>query len=495
MGLMRFLVPRRDRLAADAIERAYCSGMDDIPWQSRTQWTDDGLAIRRTEHDSGCFHIQWRVAGHGELLLATATLMEREAPYHLTVELARGSLNRLRNQLALWQTVGLVASEATSRQIAKGLEHLARAATRQADPAAADEEAQRSLEVSLAATADLGREYAEQSLAARRRQATKSTTLMGVSLGTSALPDSIHRPLVGTFNTGSVPLSWREVERQEGRRDWTLSDRQIEWCRAKGLKVCAGPLLQLDRCAAPDWLYLWEGEFDNLTTFATDYLRTAVSRYRGKVHLWQCSARLNATEVFSLSEEQRLRLAVLAIEVTRQTDPRAPVVLMIDQPWAEFMADNECDLSPLHFADALVRAELGLSGIGLEINFGYSPGGSQVRDVLEFSRLLDRWSLLGLPLLVMLTLPSSSAADPLARSPAQPLPYAAAGGATPESQREWIEQFVPMLLAKQPVQGIFWNQLSDSVPHDFAHGGLFDAAGQAKPVVEAFRNLRQQFVA
>ena len=290
-----------------------------------------------------------------------------------------------------------------------------------------------------------------------------------------------------------MPLAWAEVERQEGQRDWSLSDRQIDWCRSKGLKVCAGPLVQLDRLATPDWLYLWEGDDEHLTSFVANYMREAVTRYRGKVHVWQCAARLNTSEVFSLSEEQRLRLAVLAIEVTRQADPRAPVVLMLDQPWAEFMSENECDLSPLHFADALVRAEIGLSGIGLEINLGYWPGGSSLRDVLEFGRLLDRWSLLGLPLLVMLTLPSSSRSDPLARATSRAMNYAA-GEPTPDSQRQWIEQFVPMLLAKQPVQAIIWNQLSDAVPHDFPHGGLLDAAGQAKPALEAFRNLRQQYV-
>ena len=35
MGLMRFVVPR-PRLAANALERAYFSGMDDLPWQSRS---------------------------------------------------------------------------------------------------------------------------------------------------------------------------------------------------------------------------------------------------------------------------------------------------------------------------------------------------------------------------------------------------------------------------------------------------------------------------
>ena len=184
------------------------------------------------------------------LLLGTATLNGRAKLPITSPSNWCGSLNRLRNQLAIWQVAGLVASEATTRQIAKGMELLARAATGRADPLVADEEAQRSLEVSLAATASLGREYAEQSLAARRKHASKSTTLMGVSLGTSAQPESVLRPLVGTINTGTVPLSWREVEKQEGRRDWTLSDRQIEWCRSKGLKICAGPLLQLDRCAA-----------------------------------------------------------------------------------------------------------------------------------------------------------------------------------------------------------------------------------------------------
>ena len=152
------------------------------------------------------------------------------------------------------------------------------------------------------------------------------------------------------------------------------------------------------------------------------------------------------------------------------------------------MGERECDLSPVHFADALVRAEIGLSAIGLEINLGYWPGGTALRDVLELGRQIDRWSLLGMPLLITLTLPSAVAADPLARSPAQPLPYAAGDETTAEHQRQWIERVVPMLLTKPAVQGIFWNQFADNVPHDFPHGGLIDAAGNPKPALEALRN-------
>ncbi len=57
MGVMRFLVPRRERLAADAVERAYLAGLDEIPWRTRTQWVDGGLAAQRSESDSGSFYI------------------------------------------------------------------------------------------------------------------------------------------------------------------------------------------------------------------------------------------------------------------------------------------------------------------------------------------------------------------------------------------------------------------------------------------------------
>src|SRR5207237_1387875 len=95
MGLTRFLVPRREFLPPEAAERAYLSGLDDIPWRTRVTATDDGLVAERAEHESGSFHVLWRVGNRGLYVLATATLMEREAAYNLPVELARGTINRL----------------------------------------------------------------------------------------------------------------------------------------------------------------------------------------------------------------------------------------------------------------------------------------------------------------------------------------------------------------------------------------------------------------
>jgi hypothetical protein len=50
-----------------------------------------------------------------------------------------------------------------------------------------------------------------------------------------------------------------------------------------------------------------------------------------------------------------------------------------------------------------------------------------------------------------------------------------------------------MLLSKQPVQAVIWNQLTDALPHDFAHGGLFDSQYRAKLALEAMRKLHQAY--
>jgi hypothetical protein len=48
-----------------------------------------------------------------------------------------------------------------------------------------------------------------------------------------------------------------------------------------------------------------------------------------------------------------------------------------------------------------------------------------------------------------------------------------------------------LALAKPAVRGVIWNQLCDSQPHDFPHGGLFDAGNQAKPALRKLASIRQ----
>jgi hypothetical protein len=68
------------------------------------------------------------------------------------------------------------------------------------------------------------------------------------------------------------------------------------------------------------------------------------------------------------------------------------------------------------------------------------------------------------------------------------------GGITPQWQREQAQWLIPLLVARQPMQAVIWNQWRDDRPHDFPHGGLNDAQGKPKVALEAMIEMRKDLV-
>jgi hypothetical protein len=487
MGLMRFIVSPPDRMTEETVEQAYLSGLDRIPWKVQTRVAEGQLILERPISESASLHIPWDVPGFGRLVLSTASLMEREQPYHLPLELARGKIGQVRNQLADWQSIGLQVPATVVARLDEAVEALGRAAVTRNGALPSVPQAQEALRLGVEAAQMLAFCYTEQALAVRRRVNGKLPAALAGDLGTGLLDDNTAGLFLQTFNAAVIPFAWREIVASEGAYAWSVTDTQVEWSRAHGLGVYGGPLIQLDRAALPDWLYVWEGEFDDILSFVCEYVQAVVTRYRGKIGVWQCAGRLNSLDALGLSEEETLRLAARVIELVRALDPDTPVVISFDQPWAEYMNRRELDFPPLHFADALVRAGLGLSGLMLEMNVGFHPGGTLTRDPMDVGRQLDHWSLLGLPLHVAVCVPSSPHDDPLARRRVRMAPESW----SVKTQQSWVAQVVPLLLAKPYVQGVIWNQLRDCEPHEFPHGGLFDLRRQPKPALRTLTSIRQ----
>ncbi len=485
MGLMRFILPP-DRISEETVLQTYLSGMDRVPWPAKVRQGDGELVIERAASDSANLYIPWQVQGHGLVTLSTGTLMERSDPYYLPLELARGKVGQVRSQLADWRTIGLVIPPEVQQKLADATVCLSRSAVEPQGTPASIEHADLAIRTALDAADLLAGCYTEQALSIRRRNANKLSSFLGADLGVSLLDDYTAREFLQTFSAAGVPVSWREVETGEETFSWDISDKQVQWCAAHGLRVCAGPLLPLDSRGIPDWLSLYEEDFDSVSAFATAFIQAAVTRYRGKVDLWVCASRVNTAKILSLTEEEKVRLSARTIELIRGIDPRTPVVVSFDQPWGEYLGRREMDYPPLHFADALVRANLGLSGLMLELNVGYTPGGTPLRDPLEVSRHLDYWSMLGVPLYISLCVPSESHADPLALKQAR----VPAGSWGPKAQQAWVQRYVPLLLAKSYVHGVLWNQLRDAEPHDFPYGGLFDIRRHPKPALRLLASIR-----
>jgi hypothetical protein len=257
--------------------------------------------------------------------------------------------------------------------------------------------------------------------------------------------------------------------------------------------MTAGPLLDLSPEGLPQWLWQWEHDFLNLQSFVCDFVETAVARYAGLIRQWEVSARVNSGGALALSEENRLSLVARTLEVVRQVDDELKLMVRIDQPWGGYQARGQHRLSPLHFIDALIRSGVGLHGVNLEIAVGYSPRGTPPRDLLDFSRLIDLWSCLGIPLEVTLAFPSSTEPDPNATSDLEVETPQWKAGWTEASQAAWVDAYLPMLMAKQVVVGIYWSHFSDAIPHHFPHAGLLRADNTPKPALENFVKYRREY--
>jgi hypothetical protein len=159
------------------------------------------------------------------------------------------------------------------------------------------------------------------------------------------------------------------------------------------------------------------------------------------------------------------------------------------------MGASPFQLGPLHLADYLVRADLGLAGIVIEVAPGYSAPGSHIRDLFEFSRLLDLYALLNLPLHIWMSIPSSASPDEnsdpsvrveLPQWPAQP---------DEASQASWAARWIAMAVAKPYVRSVALSQIRDAYPHLYPHAGVYRADGTPKPLVPWLKTFRRELLA
>jgi hypothetical protein len=493
MGVMRFLVyPSELILAWPEVFDGYISGADGRVFPTEVEVVGNVVNCRRAATDSGKLHVAWPVEGFGRPVVSTASLYEREEPYLLPLELARGKIAQLRDQISAWQVGGMTVPESFQVPYQEAHRKFREATAHQNQPAQMAEFAQQSLVRAFEAADIAVSEYATQRLAARRKRSPQPPTALGSSLGQYRPGAELEGPFRESFAAALIPAEWKHVETAAGAADWELVDAQVEWALANRLFTFGGPLLDLSPEGMPGWLSSWGNDLPNLQSVVCDFVETAVGRYAGRIRIWNVCTRANTGGAFGLSEESRLWLAARALEVVRQVDDEIQVMIRVDQPWGEYQARGGHRLAPLQFVDALLRAGIGLSAVDLEIAVGFRPHGSAHRDLLELSRLLDLWSVLGIPLYVTLACPSQPVAqDPLAFPGIAIEQGQGRKDWSETAQADWINGLLPVLMAKQAVVGIFWTHLSDGVRHEFPHAGLMRPDGSLKPAFAQFAAHRR----
>jgi len=489
MGTMNFDLPvglSSDTL--DELERAsVAGGQDGMPFPSETCVQDGRLSVARKIDESGSLQVPWLIDGYGRVMLSSATLMERPGAYPLVIELARGKVNQLRGQAADWSMGGLLMPETLTQSIADTAHIFGRAIAAQPDREAIDL-AQDALVRAHLAAPELVRSYIAQVFHVRHHRQPRLDTTLGCRLQTT--PPADPAGYSRSFNAAAVPFAWKDIEPEHGNLDWRGPDALVDWAVGQGMKVMAGPLIDFSGLQLPNWLWERETDLFNLAGVLCEFVERAVRRYQDHVQVWQVSAGANQSGVLATRDEELLWLTARLADTVRRINPHLEIVIGLAHPWGDYLAEQPRNYSPFVFADTLLRTGLKLSALELEIVMGVTPRGSYCRDPLEFSRLLDLYALLGVPLQVTLGYPSATGKLPDA-DPDQRVGLGHwRGGYTPDAQADWTATFASLALCKPFVRSVQWSHLADAEPHQFPHCGLLDPSGHAKPALEELAHLR-----
>ncbi|MCZ2341991.1 MAG: endo-1,4-beta-xylanase [Bacteroidales bacterium] len=443
MGQFTFIIPPDLPSTArqDLLQACLVGGYEHAPIPTPLRFEGNTLLVEHDTHESTHILAPWPVAGVGSPMILSGTLREREQPYILAVELARGRLFQIRTQMADWEGQG-VRFPPAEHQALRQVTRLFGQAVLSETPEEAHRFAQEALALCYPLSDRLTQYWAEQFMAQRLSDHGTPDTDWGARL--THVPDSsAAMAYCQAFNAVRLVPNWQAIEPLEARCVWDGFDALVDWAAQAGLTLSIGPLIDLTSGTAPAWLSQWDGDLPSLAAFMSDFVETIMNRYGDRVSSWQVFSGLNHADTLGLSEDDRLRLAARLIESARQTAPHAELGIGIALPWGDFLVAEEYTYSPFVFADTLQRVGCNLAGIELELLNGPSPRASRLRTVFDCYRLLDLFANLGAPLELQI-------GSPPTRTPPD---HAQTDGA----HQDWVSQTLFLGLSIPQVRAIYWS--------------------------------------
>ncbi len=481
MGEMTFLLPAEiDDASRRGLERAcLAGGPESVPWPTMAVLEGDRLILTRETNESGCLHAPWRVNGHSRCILSSCTLMEREAPYRLLLEMARGKLNQVRNQSWDWRAAGLELPANFAGDLGRAQQSF-RTAVSAGTPQMADLAAGDTLELLAQCGDNLVRAYIEQVIQLRRSRPETLPFDLGCRFENRP-PAVAEAALLDVANSTTLTFPWKEIERQPGTFLWEKPDELMAWAeQTRPQNLTGGPLIDMGFEGLPEWLLAGQHDVNHLARVMCRFALAVVRRYHPRVRRWILTRASNCSPSVHITEHAMLWLNLRLAQTVRQIAPEAEVVVAIARPWGDYLAFEDREHSPFVFADTIWRSEINLSALEVELIMGGIGRESYPRDLLDASRLLDYYSLLGAPLRVAL---GYSPGVPIIAAPeAEPVGGLREDALNLEQQASLGASFAALALCKPYTQSVSWISAQDKPDSPLAGYGLCDDHGQPRPI-------------
>jgi glycosyl hydrolase family 10 len=473
---------------------SYMFAQDEIPVRGQLQFDKGQLVgVRHSDTPVG-LNTLWDVADFGKVMLQTTRLPEKDKPYNLNVELARSRLLRISQKREDWNSSDLDLSEQDQGLIEKSLEKLISALCHLDEPQIAAQYADESLSYSLPGGEALAQAHAKLFLERRNSTQGFGRHTFGCCIEPQWIKDPKYQKFIKeNFHFVTIPMCWSQIEPKEQEQNFSVLDECIAWLSRNRIAVKVGPLVSFSPTSVPDWLFIWEHDFEQVREMTYDFISKVVERYGHKVQAWDVISSMNVENCFKFSFDQIIEMTRSAALAAKRTSPRSLVLIEISEPWGEYYAVNQRTVPPMIYADMICQSGVPFDGFGLRLRFGRGAAGMQMRDLLELSTLIDRFGVFGKPLhLSGVQVPSKP--DPRDNSGKIGEAGSWHGTWTEALQAQWLEKAYRVALSKPFVETVTWQDLIDRDDRVLQNGGLFNKEMNSKPAFEKLRQLKTELV-
>ncbi|GJM17862.1 MAG: hypothetical protein DHS20C14_00750 [Phycisphaeraceae bacterium] len=469
----------------------------------------------------------------GSLTLATCLLPERRRPYLLSLELARHQIMLILNKLEEWQLFDMDRDDPIMRLFEAARDSFTRSLVAQRQDSV-DEDlgfgvgSHRLALLALWQAVEAGEQLAlrdatnrfkgrcdgstydaaietvqgSPSPGARATNPVANPSGTGVVLPTrpavgcvaspGAFSEPAKRAALSACDFVTIPMRWVDLEPNEGQYAYAPTDRWIEWAvRTARLPVVAGPVIDFSPECTPEWLFIWENDYETLRELVYEHMKAVVTRYRRTISRWTVVSGLHANSNFKLTFEQMMDLTRICVLVVRKLHSAARVQVEIAQPWGEYYTSDRGSLPPTLYAEMLAQAGISVDSIGLRLVMGMPETGMSTRDLLSLSAMLDRYAALERPIAVSFAgAPSATRPTPADHPEAAPGWWRAPW--SEEAQGDWMSAALTVALSKPFVESACWAEIADTprgVP--IPASALITRDGRARPSLERLTELRR----
>jgi hypothetical protein len=484
------------RLGAFAPNAAMAMGPESVPIAGEVVFRDGTLVLTRSEEHPAGVALLWDMGDLGAYHLETTRVLPREKPYNLNVELARCRLMKIVQKQEDWNLFDFPRTERHMQRFREAQAVFADALGKLHEPTEAARLGDQALAMSLELSDQLALFHADLLLNRRRSTNMVPKHVLGVRVDSTVQNQRYKDTVAENFDFAVLPMSWKQLQPEEGSFHTEAVDEWVDFLTKKRMPIIAGPLIDLTDGAVPDWMFIWEHDFESLREMAYEYVQKVVQRYRRQISVWNVVSGLHTNTAFTLSFEQIIELTRLLIAQLKTIHPNARTLITVSQPYGEYHARGSTSVAPIFYAEMVAQAGINFDAYGLEIEQGVPVRGGYMRDMFQLSCLLDRFSTIGRPVfMTALGAPGRHTPDPSDRSEGKLDPAMAGRWKRPwdpQLQAEWIDVVYKLALSKPFIESVAWGNLSDSNT-TLPAGGLLDDMLKPKPSFQKIQELREGF--